>query len=175
MIVFYESANTEFEPGETEQVVNQEQSPRTGDTLSMGCDRQWIVLDVDTYTNGSNNVYVAHCEPVGVEPLPREKWYWVKSYKEGLLAGEANSLKLFVSDGKLVSDIAPGMPGLGTGPLVPQIRTVLPTFNIGEHTTSLSAWGIVAIDEYSPEEDKQLIFARVYVCTCECIPELAAA
>jgi hypothetical protein len=153
--------------GEQERVRLQEIPPVVGETVSMGSDRLWTVVDVDTYSNGRQSVFIAHIALDVAAVGDRSTWYFVQSLK----SRPQTNLRLFFSEDGQFLQFAENMTGEFLEP-----GYVLPQFNVQAHSVSSQPWGVVKVETFQPKEpERELCFSDVIVGYCAYIPMFAAA
>jgi hypothetical protein len=170
-IVLYQTALTDDclnrRSGEQERVRLQEIPPVVGETVSMGADRLWTVVDVDAYSNGQQSVFIAHVALDAAVVGDRSTWYFVQSLK----SRPQTNLRLFLSEDGQFLQFAENMTGE-----VLQPGLVLPKFDVQNHEVTSQPWGVMKVDAFLPKEpERELSFSMIYVGHCAYIPELVAA
>jgi hypothetical protein len=170
-IVLYQTALTDDclnrRSGEQERVRLQEIPPVVGETVSMGAGRLWTVVDVDAYSNGQQSVFIAHVALNVAEVGDRSTWYFVQSFK----SRPRTNLRLFFGEDGRFLQFAENMKGEAL-----ESGSVLPKFDVQNHSVSSQPWGVVKVDRFLPKEpERELCFSEIYVGHCAFIPEFAVA
>jgi hypothetical protein len=168
-IVLYQTALTDDclnrRSGEQERVRLQEIPPMVGETVSMGAERLWTVVDVDAYSNGQQSVFIAHVALDAATVGDRSTWYFVQSLKRRPLT----NLRLFFSEDGQFLQFAENMTGEALQP-----GLVLPKFDVQNHGVSSQPWGVAKVDTFlSKESEKELSYSMIHVAQCAYIPEFA--
>jgi hypothetical protein len=169
--VFYQTALDDSvldrQSGEKERVRLQDIPPVVGETVSMGGDRLWSVVDVDAYSNGGQSVFIAYVALASEAVGDRSTWYSVEAFKRR----PQTNLKLFFSEDGQLLHLSKGLLGQ---PLT--LGYVLPKFDVQNHTVGSQPWGVMKVEAFQPKEpERELSYAEVILGYCAYIPELVAA
>lgn len=165
MLVVYEAIKDELRELEETDLIRFSEAPQIGQTLAIGSERRWSVVDVETYTRQDKTVYVAMIHPEDAEVPDRSTWAVreMQAWSDNLSFDVQLWQKSILGSGWSMEGIAP------TG----RLYGSKPTNHESLMERYARPWAIDIIETYRPMAGGS--YTAVHVCHCVpvSLPELA--
>lgn len=144
-------------PAETDTIRWLPAPPTTDDCLSIGDHRSWEVCQVETYSDGLDEVYLATIYPQGGDTMEAGK-------------GTIHALKQFSQSLSYYVQLSPSLEVLGHGwrmngdAPIGRLTAARPTTHPTLLETVELPWMVDLIDTYTPDDG--VSYSAIHVCRC---------